>query len=71
MLIIISHYMEKRSGIACSSDSIVCTECCRKVRRGSRENGDRFLITKASKAGHSNEGRSGTCFLGKPFWILI
>ena len=60
----------KRSGMASSSDSIVCTDCCRKVRRGSRENGDRFTISKAAKVRPSNEGRTGTCFLGKPFWIL-
>ena len=52
-------------------DRIVCTECCRKVRRRSRENGDRFSITKAANARPSNEGRPGTRFLGKPFWILI
>ena len=62
MLLLIDSYQKGR---------IVCTECCRKVRRGSRENGDRFSITKASKAGHSNEGRPETRFLGKPFWILI
>ena len=61
----------KRSGIAYSSDSIVCTECCSKLRRRSRENGDHFTITKATKVRPSNEGRTGTCFLGKPFWILI
>ena len=48
----------KRSGIAYSSDSIVCTECCRKDRRGFRENGDHFTITKATKVRPSNEGRT-------------
>ena len=40
----------KRFGIACSSDRIVCTEYYRKVRRGSRENGDRFPIPEPAKA---------------------